>query len=410
MSREKFGPRMGLGGQVGSTWGRVSPGLAVMAACGWVFVVGCGPDPRIGLADFVEIQRQYDEVEAQDEASAGSIDYAAVDRALGPYHIGSGDSLIVAVTGREIPFTPNFSVRVDRDGKIVLPLAGGLSIGGMEAEDVEDAIESALVPAYLTSASVHVEVASYETTQVMVVGAVQKPGLVELRRSEKNLLFAVVYAGGITMRASGMATLKRLRHPGEPALELNLTDPDQLRSALVIDPLEAGDVIEVEAQPNFVFVGGLVNAPGPQGYGPGVDVNILQALAGAGGLRTDVTPTEGTLIRRMPDGRDIQVKLDLNRLAQARDPNIQLAMGDILWVPHTIATRVQDFINRNFFLRAGATATVSYNVSGIEFMNRQDLQASGAGSGASGGRTLQDNFDPFGFLIRNQQLQNLQGQ
>jgi protein involved in polysaccharide export with SLBB domain len=242
-----------------------------------------------------------------------------------------------------------------------------------------------------------------QTTDVFVNGAVGAPGLVPLRRTECDLLHAIVGAAGVSDIASGQVTLRRLRYPGEENT-LDLSGPDGLRAALALDPLESGDVVTVEAaEPNSVYVGGLVNAPSPQLYPPGVQVTFLQAIAAAGGLRTDIFPREGTLIRRMPNGTDLHVKLDLDRLKTGQDPNFMLAAGDILWVPDTLATRVQDFINQNFFFRAGVSANVTYNVSGIEFLNRQDMQA----SGISNNQNSSGSFNPFQLLNNNPILQNL---
>ena len=69
-------------------------------------------------------------------------------------------------------------------------------------------------------------------------------------------------------------------------------------------------------------------------------------------------------------------------------------------------TRVQDWINRNIFIRAGATATynLNYSMPGVDFLNTAARQSQIGGAGSN----LQDSFDPFGFLLRNQALQNLQ--
>lgn len=363
-----------------------------------LWAVGCTAEHRINLAEFQ--QRMRAEAVAEPDQQVPPVD---VDRLLGPYKVGMGDVLSVTVVGGgDAAPAPTFHARIDRNGEIDLPLIGRLRVADLELQDVEHEIRSALVPQVLTQAAVYVELVYANSTEVVVVGAVSNPGLIPLRRTERTMLHAIAAAGGMSDLASGEATLRRIHHPGQ-SVTFNLRDPAELQRAIAIDPLGAGDIIEVHAaQPNTVFVGGLVKRAGPQAYPAGTEVTIMQALAAAGGIRTDVFPKEGTLIRRGPDGTDTQVKLDLNRLALGQDPNITLAPGDILWVPETWETRVQNFINQNIFLRAGVS--VNYTVSGVEFLNRRNLQT----RQVSGG-TLQDSFDPLGFLGRNTALQGIQG-
>jgi polysaccharide export outer membrane protein len=379
-------------------------GLTVVACL--AFASGGCRDHRISLNEFLELQDRM-RVEgnppvAQAEAPA-TFDW--LDAQLGPYRVGPSDVLRVTIIlpDGSMMFSP-VQARVDRTGELDLPVIGGLKVADMELEDIEAAIKSAYVPNVVRDAVVYVELAHADSVNVLVDGAVTFPGLIQLRRTERNLLFTLVAAGGISSIASGEATLKRLRHPGREEV-YDLNDPEGLRAALAAPPLENGDIVLVHAaMPNTVFVGGLVNAPRPQAFAPGVEMTALQALAASGGLRTDVFPKEATLIRRMPDGTDVHVKLDLDRMQKGEDPNIMMAAGDIFWVPETAATRMQDWINRNIFLRAGATATVSYNVNGVEYMNRRSQQSNfGRQSG-----DLEDSFDPFGFLTRNAALQNLQ--
>jgi len=150
--------------------------------------------------------------------------------------------------------------------------------------------------------------------------------------------------------------------------------------------------------------------PGPQPYAPGTHVTVLQALAAASGLRTDLTPRYATLSRQM-NGRDVHVKLDLDRIQKSKDPNITLAAGDVLWVPFTLETRIEDWLNRNFFFRVGASVNANYGLNysmpGVDYLNRASQMESNYGRG--GGSTLQDTFDPFGFILQNQTLQSLQG-
>ena len=330
-----------------------------------------------------------------------------IDQSLSPYKAGPGDVLSITLTTAEASSggkAPTV-VRVNREGTIELPLVGPVKVGGLELEDVESVIHKAYVPKVYVDVAVHAELISPEVTRVLVHGAVQAPGLVSLKRTERSLLFAIVAGGGVSETASGKVTLRRLRKPdGEVAL--NLLDPVQLQAALSLDPLENGDMVTVEAAtPNTVFVGGLVLSPRPQVYPPGTKVTVLQAIAASGGLRTDVTPREGTLIRRMSDGRDIQVKLDLDRITTGKDPNITLLAGDVLWVPDTVETRVQDWVNTHFFLRGGFVATGNYSYNGLDFMNSNARSAS---VGYSNSKSLTDQYNPFGSLLQNSALQAIQ--
>ncbi len=365
---------------------------------------GCGTDHRISVAQFLDLQNRYANQQAERVPQSAPPE---VDLGWEPYRVGPGDTLVVTLTGLDAAVVPTLTVTINRQGEIDMPLVGKLSVLDMQIQDVEATIKAAHVPSKVRDLVVHVSVADYNTTDVTVVGAVSTPGIVPLLRSQRNLLFAILGAGGVSQFSSGRVKLQRLRRPLEE-VRLDLLDPVELQAALTLEPLEDGDIVTVEPEPNnTVYVGGLVNAPAPQIYPAGTHVNILQALASAGGLRTDVFPKEGTLIRQMPDGRDVQVKLDLTSIGNGKAENLVLASGDILWVPHTWETRVQDFINRNFFLRAGFSATVSYNVSGIEYMNRQTQQSAQTTGGGSSFDT-QNTFDPFGFLNQNAALQNLQ--
>ncbi|MFQ5413997.1 MAG: polysaccharide biosynthesis/export family protein [Phycisphaerae bacterium] len=374
------------------------PALVALAAVAGAS--GCS-DHRLDLASFMDMQRAMRAAAAARTVAASEQHRGPqIDQRLGPYRVGPNDVLTVTMTGADATtLFPPMDVRVDRYGEIDLPVIGGVQVGGMALVDIEDTIRASFVPHVVRQAedvSVHVTVTEPNLTRVLVVGAVVNAGLVPLRATERNMLHAIVGAGGVTSLGSGNATLRRIRRPAE-SITLNLTDPVDLAEAIALDPLEDGDIITVEAAiPNTVFVGGLVNGPAPQMYPPGTSVTFLQAIAAAGGLRTDVTPTEATLIRRMPDGKDAHVKIDLRAVASGRAPNIVLAGGDIVWVPETFGTRVQDFINRNIFLRAGATVT--YSATAVDFLNN-DAERSQGGQ--------EQNFDPLGFLARNAALQSL---
>ncbi len=338
-------------------------------------------------------------------AAAAEAPAPQIDQYLHDYVLGPADVVSLSLTGIDAPTaTMEIRARVDDTGQIDLPLAGKVEVGGMSESEAEHSIKSAFVPGVVKQLTVHLEVLSFDTTDVVVSGAVTAPGLVSLRRTERNALYAMLAAGGVSDLASGKVTIRRARRSG-PDVVYDLTDTLQFEAALAEEPLQDGDrVIAEAAPPNTVYVGGLLNNPRPQAYPTGVKVTLLQAIAAAGGLREDVLPREGTLIRRLPDVTDVHVKLNLRRVQSGEDPNITMAAGDILWVPETLETRFIDFLNRNIFIRAGVS--VNYNVTGLEYLNRKSLQMRRFG-GAGG--NLADSFDPLGFLSRNAALNQIVG-
>ncbi len=374
--------------------------IAVVSAL--TALAGCSRDNRISLSEFVEQQ-------GRDGAPTPVFHPPATQPAeaaevMGPYRVGEGDVLGVTLTGVDQTGTvAPISARVNRDGNVDLPIVGKVQVAGDPLQDVEQTIQNAYVPSVYRQASVHVQLVQPETVNVLVTGAVTAPGLVQLPRSQRNLLYAVAAAGGISSLASGEVTLRRLNAPGE-TVEINMLDPEQLQYALTMQPLRNGDIVIAKAAtPNAIFISGLVMAPHVQINPPGTEMTVLQALASAGGLRMDLlSVNEATLIRRMPNGEDVHVKLDINKIQKGDDPNITLAAGDILWVPHTVETRIEDWANRNLFFRAGFSAVGTYNATAIEYMNSNAREQA---VGVTG--NLENTFDPFGFLIRQQQLNQL---
>ncbi len=309
-------------------------------------VAGCSEN-RISLNEFLAMQPDAAEVAATQPAIPASQPTEQALQQLGPYQVGPGDTLAISHFGANVEVGAGIvQVRVDRDGNVDLPVVGKLKVVGLDLVEADKAIQAALIPSVYRDSVVHVAISEPENTRVLVYGAVMTPGLVQLRRTERNLLFAIVAAGGVSQNASGRVTLKRLREREEVTLEL--LDPEQLRYALSLPPLRDGDLISVEAAvPNTVFVGGLVIAARPQSYPPGTQVNILQAIAAAGGLRTDVTPTEATLIRRLTDGREVHVKLDIDRLTHGKDPNLTLVTFWINRRVNMFKTRIFNTFNNS---------------------------------------------------------------
>lgn len=369
--------------------------LAFSSGCSVYLGAGLWSDPRMKFKEFLELDEEARLAAAPttqpiaDQAAAK----AFLDEQLGPYKIGPRDVITVQLT--EVAGLVGGTgltaarVRVDRNGLINLPIVGDVSVDGMELEDIEKLITDTYVPKVYREAVCHVSLVEYYSTNVVVKGAVGSPGIVPLRRNERNLLHALVLAGGLTDPELAWVSLQRLRRPGF-LTRLNVATPEGIKQALLEDPLESGDVITVEpADPFQITVLGLVGNSGAQSYQPGRRVTFAQAMATARGIRQDVFIREATLARRLPDGRDIRVKLDLQRLLSGEDPDFPLQSNDIIYVNHTWDTWIQEWVNQHLSLRGSGVATVTYTATGSDQLNHRGEPAS-----------VSPGLDPFGFLQR----------
>ena len=386
--------------------------LCWMAAC---VATGCQQsDHRVSLGTFLDMSEPVATTQPSDVPAAWT---------PGPYKVGPGDVLRVLISGPGaeqlgiMPAAPGLGaagaptvgatspgllIRVDRNGGVTLPMVGRLDVADKTLDEIATMIAEAYSPRYITEATVQADVAMYQPTTVLVLGEVFEPGPVPLQRNQRSVLQAILRAGGPTQFASDQVVLVSASDP-QKKQAFRINSVEGLVEAAQLDRLGEQDIVWLGRRGNdFVYVNGLVGLSRPVPVPRGSSLTVLQALAASGGLRTDVTPREATLVRHTSDGQDVHVKLDLDRIRNGSDANIQLAAGDILMVPDTLETRVQDFINRNFFFRAGVSATVSYNVSGIEFLNRPSQQV-----GDGDGDSISDLFDPFGGLTRNALLQSI---
>jgi polysaccharide export outer membrane protein len=90
------------------------------------------------------------------------------------YRLGKGDEIAVDFAGR-----PELSAKlvIGPDGRITLPLAGDIVLAGLTRSQAAAAIEAALTPYYANLAA-QVAVTKYTANKVLLLGAVEKPGVI----------------------------------------------------------------------------------------------------------------------------------------------------------------------------------------------------------------------------------------
>jgi len=143
----------------------------------------------------------------------------------GAYRVVQGEVLeltmptilrVVTAEMSEVPeqVTP-YVCRVSESGTITLPVVGEIKAAGKTLAEIETAVIVAYYPKYaVTRPSVFARILEYKTAKVSVTGAVENPGIYELRSDQMSLVALLMKAGGIVDEG---AALIRIIHPEEVA-------------------------------------------------------------------------------------------------------------------------------------------------------------------------------------------------
>ncbi len=254
------------------------------------------------------------------------------------YQIGPED--LLEITLFNIPeaigqLTPRTTtVRVSQQGQISLPLLGVISIKALTVSGLEQRLRE-VYDKYIHNPQVAVLVKEFRQ-RVSIIGAVQKPGVVELT-GPKTVLDVLALAGGVTDKAG---TQVHISHEGPKGRETRVIDLLALAnnaslitadgSGLITMPVQPGDVINVPPAGMF-FVDGAVAKPGS--YPLGRHYSLTQALAIAGGVNPDLNSSDITIFRRKASSGIEPMTVDLNTILAGSVSDPKIEEDDVIVVP-----------------------------------------------------------------------------
>lgn len=262
------------------------------------------------------------------------------------YRIGSKDVLRVTVWGHE---DLSRSLTVSADGILVFPLIGDIRAAGLTPAQLEERLRALLGKDYLIDPQVSVSVQEYRSQRIFVLGEVAKPGTYTLT-GQATLLDMLSQAGGPSATAGREVVVVRLprsESPVTPGSVGSETFRVNLRSLLAGSPLDnvaiqSGDTIYIPKVTSYFVLGEVVR----QGaYAIDKDTTALEAVTLAGGFTDRAAPAEARILRKLPDGKQQTIGIDLSG-ADSRAREILLAEGDTLVIPRGNAFFVSGEVRR----------------------------------------------------------------
>jgi polysaccharide biosynthesis/export protein len=157
--------------------------------------------------------------------------------ASGGYKIGAMDVLDITVF--QVPDLTK-TVQVSDTGSINLPLIGEVVVGGKTPQQVERDLTVRLGAKYLQNPQVTVFVKEYNSQQVTVEGAVQKPGVFPIK-GKTSLLQLIAMANGFEQNSDWTVLVLRENNGRRAAAKF---DVDAIQKGQADDPLlQSGDIV-----------------------------------------------------------------------------------------------------------------------------------------------------------------------
>ena len=126
------------------------------------------------------------------------------------YLLGADDLLEVAVPDLVAQGTlQSFQARVQTTGEIYLPRLGGVDVAGLSLSQAQQRVNETLAAQLLLNPGATVSLIEKGTVRVLVLGAVEQPGVHELPRYENDVAHALAAAEGFSEEAGEMIEIHR---------------------------------------------------------------------------------------------------------------------------------------------------------------------------------------------------------
>lgn len=253
------------------------------------------------------------------------------------YTLGRGDEISIDFPGR-----PEMSARkvIGPDGRVTLPPAGSVAIADKTREEAAGVIASALKP-YYTYLNVTVGVDKYTSNRVLLLGAVEHPGMVAFD-APPTLLEVLTIGGGISKSNQGntipgassqvsSAVPERcaIYRGSDQVMWVDVKGLIDSGNALADLRLKRGDIVYVPSPAErYVSVLGQVSHPGALQLDN--NTTLQKLLAEAGGLT--VLAGQNPNIEVISASTGTSRVVPFKALLQPGSPELTLKSGDVVFV------------------------------------------------------------------------------
>jgi polysaccharide export outer membrane protein len=250
---------------------------------------------------------------------------------------------------------PDFTgaYRIDEKGDIELPVLGLLHVAGETVSESRNQIRKKLLDGkILIDPQVELSIIEYSAPEVTILGEVSSPGKYPLLAPRK-LVEVLALAGGTSVAAGNEVQISSGDSNGSSVVVhfSKATNPSTVDNVIV----RPGDIVRVK-RAGIVYVLGSVMQPGGYVMQEDGTLTLLQAISLAKGTALPASLGTIYLIRKNPDGTEVDISLPYSKIYHGKSVDVQLQAADVLYVS---ASKIKSaFINGQSILSMAASSAI----------------------------------------------------
>ena len=228
------------------------------------------------------------------------------------YILGPGDVIKITVYDNDDLLT---IARVSDEGSIRMPLLGQVKVQGLTVNQAAGEIGKLLAGGYLVNPQVNIFVQEFRSQKAIVLGLVNKPGLIEIS-GPVTLLELISQAGGLAPDYGATATIKRKGTVPNAVVLVDLkklVEGGDLSQNIAI---QDGDTVYV-GKAGMCYVTGEVKTP--NAYKCGDSITVLKVITLAGGFTGKAAKSKVRVVRKENGAETLFEDAKMDMLLQPDD-------------------------------------------------------------------------------------------
>lgn len=230
----------------------------------------------------------------------------------GEYLVGPGDVISIVVYDNDDLKT---KVRVASNGTIVVPLLGSVNVNKLSISAITDKLTKMFAAGYIVNPQVNVFVDEFRSRKVVVLGNVNKPGIIELS-GPTTFLELISKAGGLDKDAGDTASIKRKVGDKDTVIPINLASLVKGGDLEQNIQINDEDTVYVSGA-GKCYITGEVDTPGT--YPCGENTTVLKLVALAKGFTGKAAKSSVSIIRMEGDQKNVLKDVSLDTLLLEND-------------------------------------------------------------------------------------------